>query len=130
MQSHQPKKGILALTDYPGNLREADHQQLHRQCIRFDEIMWITTIDVKTNFVLVVTNQSRQGLLGMSMRGILDELPPYFVRISSAYIINILHRDFEGLINSSIIVIGGQRFEITDTYRENVREILKEYYIM
>ena len=130
MQSHQPKIGILVLTDYPRNLQNAGHRQLHRQIIRFDDILWITTDDAKINYVRIVANDSREGLLNISMNGILDELPPYFVRISNAYIVNITHDDFKGLINSSILVAGGKRLSISHTYRETVRRVLEAFYIM
>lgn len=130
MKSHQPKTGILVLTDYPRNLQNAGHKQLHRQIIRFDDILWITTDDARTNYVRIVANDSHEGLLNTSMNGILEKLPPYFVRISNAYIVNIMHDDFQGLINSSILVAGGERFSISHTYRESVRQVLEAYYIM
>ncbi len=130
MKSHQPKIGIFVLTDYPRNLQNAEHRQLHRQLIRFDDILWITTDDARTNYVRIVASNSREGLLNTSMSGILDELPPYFVRISNAYIVNIVHDDFQGLINSSILVAGGERLSISPTYREGLRQVLREYYIL
>ncbi len=130
MQSHQPKIGILALTDYAGNLKKAGYQQLHRKVFRFEEIIWITTDNVRTNYVLIEAENSRQGLLNMSMSSILNELPPYFVRISNAYIINILHVDFKGIINSSVIVVKGESLNISPTYRAKVQETLAKYFLL
>jgi len=129
MQSHQPKIGILALTDYASNLKNAGYQQLHRKVFRFEEIFWITTDNVKTNYVLIEAENSRQGLLNMSMRSILKELPQYFVRISNSHIVNIMHKNFRGLINNTYLDINGEKLKVSSNYRGKLNEALKTFYV-
>ena len=130
MQNSSPV-GVMAYTDYPRQLQNSAHNRLYRRRVLFDQVVWITTDGVATNYVNLKTLNEGMNLWRISMTQICDGmLPDYFVRVSNAYVINVLHESFEGLINGSAVVVNSKRINVSKRYREHLLNVLGKYFLL
>lgn len=132
------KDGLIGLTSYLNDIKQTTQEEITRVPINFNEIVYFTvgqyedesgSIEfVKKNYVVFETLQKKIYFLKGSLSGIMENLPPHFVKISGSSIINIKAENFDGRINGSRVVSGGKTFSISNKFREEFDKKMKIYY--
>lgn len=141
------KEDILVYVDYVQNTKDLDNKTISQVGIPFKEIAYFTTnteeIDEqkteerkKTMYKKLERNNARaytwmkkSYIVPNNLSVILKKVPPYFVRISDDYIVNIDNEfSLQGRINGKRIKIADQVLEISDRYKAEVEKRFESLY--
>ncbi len=130
-QSGIPKIGITGLTTYLQKIKNMGYNEISRKVVRYENIIWFSNDKnhlKHTNYIWFEDVKGHIYYLKESLSGIYQQLPHYFVRINDSYIINMMPDYLEGRINGSNIVVKGQRFGISRTYKNLFEKKYKTLY--
>ena len=137
------KIGIIGLIDYPNKIKKLPKNTISRIPVRFDEIGFFTTapitktneqgkkevIEVRKNFVRFKTKDGKTLFYNGSLSALENVLPDYFIRAGDSYIITKKPELIDGLINGKNIIILGEKIEIGDSFKKDIRKFFNENFI-
>ncbi len=131
------RNGILALSDYPENLRQKP-EKFRQKLFRFHEVIFLTTNDMEgrtlsENFVRLGLEPEAFWIIKTSLKKIYPVLPPYFQRINRHYIVNLLHPSVRILKHSdkkkTVVLINNTEVQVSSTYYKAFKKKLEDYYV-
>ncbi len=133
------KKGVFGLVDYLEDIRKGGQSDITRVPVNFEKIAfftkeaWVDSDGYKSglvdNYSWFLTQDNRKFLIKLSLTDLINNLPDYFVRINSRYVININPEVFDGRINGKKVSILGNEIEISKTYKERFNNKMNQYYL-
>jgi DNA-binding LytR/AlgR family response regulator len=107
--------GVLALKELGKQGMKTDN--LERKLLRFHEIHYIITAEVKNNLCIGTDEKGKEYYLCSSLKTIAEKLPSIFLQISQSYIVNV--DEIEGK-NNKIICMKHRDFTIGTTHKKKV----------
>lgn len=137
LSEHQ-KDAIIGLVGYLDEVNEYGNGGVTRVPVPFKNIAFFTVKpfineeeeeeNLRANYLWFQTKDKEYFFLKSSLKELLKQLPPYFVRINESYIVNISPELLEGRINGSRISIMGQELRIKRTYAKEFEKRLQSLY--
>ncbi len=123
--------GLAGLTTYLQKIKQMGYNDISRKVIRYDKIIWISN-DKKhlkhDNYIWFEDVNGKIYYLKESLSSIYQRIPKHFARVNDSYIVSLLPDYLEGRINGNNIVVNGQRFNITRTYKTEFERRFAQLY--
>jgi len=136
-QNDIQKLGISGLVNYLDIIKNFSSNDLTRKMVLFEDIAFFTS-DIKflmaynkefrKNYIWFITQDNQIYYLKTSLKKLTDKLPPYFVRVNDAYIVNLSPKFFDGRINNHKISVNNEIITIGEAYKDNFNKIFNRYY--
>lgn len=141
------KDALMCFTDYIGQTKDHNSQQVSQVPIPLEEIILITTdskekderkslekgrtcyYKLKANYIRVESWKNRSYYLPISLSEVSGKLPHNFIRINESEIVNLSHQVLEGRINGSKLKINDHICYISKTYKQEVEKRLELLYM-
>ena len=134
MQTHQKRQhqiGLAGLTTYLQDIKNMGYNDISRKVVRYENIVFISNKrkHIKySNYIWFKDISGKMYYLKESLTSIYQRLPEYFARLNDSYIVSLLPEYLDGRINGSNIVVNGQRFSITRTYKTEFEKRFAQLY--
>lgn len=132
------KDAIIGLISYLSEVNDFGKSGVTRVPVPYKNIAFFTVKpfinedneeeDLRANYLWFQTKCKEYYFLKSSLKELLKQLPPYFVRINESYIVNISPEILEGRINGSRISIMGNEFRIKRTFAKEFENRIKLLY--
>ncbi len=130
-QQGEHQIGLAGLTTYLQNIKNMGYNDISRKVVRFEKIIWISN-DKKhlkqDNYIWFEDDNGKIYYLKKSLSSIYQKIPAFFARVNDSYIVNLLPDYLDGRINGNNIVVNGQRFNITRTYKAEFEKRFNQLY--
>ena len=130
-QQGEHQIGLAGLTTYLQKIKQMGYNDISRKVVRYDKIIWISN-DKKhlkhDNYIWFEDVNGKLYYLKESLSSIYQRLPMHFARVNDSYIVSLLPSFLEGRINGNNIVVKGQKFNITRTYKAEFERRFKLLY--
>jgi len=134
------KNGVMGLVDTLENIKSYGKDQITKVPIPFEDIVYFTVNqflnvnneleNVPDNYLWFKAKSKPKDVffLKKSLRLIERDIPRYFVQINAKYIVNILPEVLNGRINGTRLLLLGETLEVTNTYMNEFKKRLKDFY--
>ncbi len=136
------KDSLMAYVGYINDLKDLGAYEIAQVPVKFNDILFFTTneldyenpekikekVKLKPNYARLKVKDGSSYYLPLNLSSLCKTLPPYFIRISEDYIINLRHEAFEGRINGRRLQLGEQIFNISNRYKPEFEKRVKSYY--
>lgn len=134
------KDALLCFTDYIGQTKDHDSQQVSQVPVPLEEIVLITTNStekderkslekgrlcfkkLKSNYTRVENWKKQSFYLPISLAEVSGKIPHCFIRVNESQIVNLSHHVLEGRINGSRLKVGDHICHISKTYKQEVEK--------
>lgn len=123
--------GLTGLTTYLQDIKNMGYNDISRKVIPFEDIIWISNEKKYLKFPNYIWFKDTAGTiyyLKESLSSIYQRIPEFFSRVNDSYIVSLLPDYLDGRINGSNIVVNGQRFNITRTYKAEFEKRFNQLY--
>ena len=123
--------GLTGLTSYLQKIKQMGYNEISRKVVRYENIIWISNDKKHLKYFNYIWFKDVDGniyYLKESLSNLYQRIPKHFARINDSYIVNLLPEYLEGRINGSNIVVKGQKFNITRTYKTEFEKRFAQLY--
>ena len=131
VQQRQHQIGLSGLTTYLQDIKNMGYNDISRKVVRYEDVIYISN-DKKhlkySNYIWFKDVDGNIYYLKESLSNLYQRIPKHFARINDSYIVNLLPEYLEGRINGSNIVVKGQKFNITRTYKTEFEKRFAQLY--
>lgn len=123
--------GLTGLTTYLQDIKNLGYNDISRKVIPFENIIWISNEKKHLkfpNYIWFKDVNENIYYLKESLSSVYQRIPAYFARVNDSYAVSLLPDYLDGRINGSNIVVNGQRFNITRTYKTEFEKRFNRLY--